>query len=89
VELNKEESFSFLGFEFRRIRSRKGVGRPNYAPKRKKRKALLAKLREIFRSKVSQPVAEGMEAINPMLRGWVNYFWVGNSSAASEGSETR
>jgi len=80
VDLKKEESFSFLGFEFRRIRSRKGVWRPNYAPKQKKRKALFAKLREIFRSKVSQPVAEVIEAINPILRGWVNYFRVGHSS---------
>ncbi len=81
VDLKKEESFSFLGFEFRRIRSRKGVWRPNYAPKQKKRKALFAKLREIFRSKVSQPVAEVIEAINPILRGWVNYFRVGHSSS--------
>jgi len=80
VDLKKEESFSFLGFEFRRIRSRKGVWRPNYAPKQKKRKALIAKLREIFRSKVSQPVGEVVEAINPILRGWVNYFRVGHSS---------
>jgi RNA-directed DNA polymerase len=80
VDLKTGESFSFLGFEFRRIRSRTGVWRPNYAPKQKKRKALFAKLREIFRSQVSQPVGEVIKKINPILRGWVNYFQIGNSS---------
>ena len=80
VDLAKGESFSFLGFEYRRIRSRNRVWRPYYAPKLKKRTALLAKLREIFRRHVSQPVGKVMEKINPILRGWVNYFQVGDSS---------
>src|SRR3954453_14894557 len=44
VDLGKGESFGFLGFEFRRVRSRKGAWRPYYAPKLKKRTALLEKL---------------------------------------------
>ena len=80
VDLAKGESFAFLGFEFRRIRSRKGVWRPYYAPKLKKRTALLRKLREVFRRYVSQPVGRVIELINPILRGWVNYFAVGHSS---------
>src|SRR5215831_3899174 len=80
VDLKKGESFGFLGFEFRRILSHTRKWRPNVAPKQKKRKALLGKLREIFRSQVSQPVGKVIEVINPILRGWVNYFRVGNSS---------
>src|SRR5437870_2956023 len=80
VDLAKEESFSFLGFEYRRIRSRNRVWRPYYAPKLKKRTALFAKLREIFRGSVSQPVGKVIERINPILRGWVNYFRVGDSN---------
>src|SRR5271165_5385644 len=80
VDLAKGGSFSFLGFEFRRIRSRKRVWRPYYAPKLKKRTALFAKLREIFRQNVSQPVGKVIEMINPVLRGWVNYFRIGDSS---------
>jgi RNA-directed DNA polymerase len=56
VDLAKDGSFSFLGFEYRRIRSRKRVWRPYYAPKLKKRTELFAKLRKIFRQNVSQPV---------------------------------
>ncbi len=80
VDLTKGDSFSFLGFEYRRILSRNKVWRPQYVPRLKKRTALLAKLREIFRRYVSQPVERVIELINPILRGWVNYFAVGHSS---------
>jgi len=80
VDLRKHESFSFLGFEFRLVRSLKGQWRPQYTPKVKKRTVLLEKLREIFRRKASQPVSEVIKLINPILRGWVNYFAVGHSS---------
>jgi RNA-directed DNA polymerase len=80
VDLAKGDSFTFLGFEFRRILSRKGAWRPNYTPKLKKRTALLGKLRDVFRRFASQPVGRVIERINPILRGWVNYFAVGHSS---------
>ena len=80
VDLTREESFGFLGFEFRRIRAHLGKWRPRYVPKLKKRTALLQKLRGVFRRHVSQPVARVVAIINPMLRGWVTYFRVGNST---------
>jgi|HubBroStandDraft_1064217.scaffolds.fasta_scaffold66198_1 RNA-directed DNA polymerase len=80
VDLRKGESFGFLGFEFRFVRSLKGRWRPQYTPKLKKRTALLAKLREIFHRHRSQPVKKVIDLINPILRGWVNYFAVGHSS---------
>jgi RNA-directed DNA polymerase len=80
VDLAKGGSFGFLGFEYRRIRSRKGKWRAHYVPKLKKRTALLRKLKDIFRRYVSQPVGRMIELINPILRGWVHYFAVGDSS---------
>jgi len=80
VELARGESFGFLGFDFRRVRSLRGVLRPQFTPKLKKRTALLAKVREVFRRFRSQPVGRVIELINPILRGWVNYFAVGHSS---------
>src|SRR5512143_270840 len=80
VDLRKGGSFGFLGFEFRRVLSLKGVWRPQYPPKLKKRTALLAKLRDIFRKFRSQPVERVIELINPILRDWVNYFAIGHSS---------
>jgi RNA-directed DNA polymerase len=80
VDLSKGEKSSFLGFEFRRILSRNQKWRPHFAPKLKKRKALFAKLRGIFRRYASQPIGRVIELINPILRGWVNYFAVGHSS---------
>ena len=79
VDLRKGESFGFLGFDFRLVRNLKGAWRPQYTPKLKKRTGILAKLREIFRRNKSQPVGKEIELINPILRGWVNYFAVGHS----------
>ena len=79
VDLSRGESFGFLGFDFRRIRSQRGVWRANATPKLKKRTALLRKLKAVFRRHRSQPVDRVIYLINPVLRGWVNYFAVGNS----------
>src|ERR1700726_4197429 len=65
VDLQQGESFGFLGFEFRRIRSRRGRWIPLYMPRGKKRTALLRKLKLVFRSYRSQPVKELIEQINP------------------------
>ena len=80
VDLGRGESFGFLGFDFRRVRSRRGVWCARYTPKLKKRTALLRKLKDVFRRFQSQPVDRVIKLINPMLRGWVAYFAVGNSS---------
>jgi RNA-directed DNA polymerase len=81
VDLDCGESFGFLGFDFRRIRSvKKQAWRANYAPMLKKRTALLRKLKEVFRRYQSQPIDRVVQLINPILRGWVNYFAVGHAS---------
>jgi RNA-directed DNA polymerase len=80
VDLSRGESFGYLGFDFRRIRSQRGVWRVKYTPKLKKRTALQRKLKAVFRRYRSQPVERVISQINPVLRGWVNYFAVGHAS---------
>jgi len=79
VDLTQGESFEFLGFEFRRIRSRRGRWMPLRTPRGKKRTALLQTLKQVFRSHRSRPIAEVIARINPILRGWVQYFAFGHS----------
>jgi group II intron reverse transcriptase/maturase len=93
VELNKEktrvvniltgETFGFLGFDFRRILNRET--NRHYillTPKKKARKAVKAKIREVIKRGGSTPAKELITRINTILAGWVNYFRVGNSSRA-------
>jgi RNA-directed DNA polymerase len=80
VDLSRGESFGFLGFEFRRLRSRAGKWMPLRTPLPKARLALLQRLRELFRRSRSQPTEGLIKALNPILRGWVQYFAIGHSS---------
>ena len=80
VDLTRDETFSFLGFDFRRIRTRRGKWGVRMTPRMKARTALLRKLKDVFRRYNSQPVDRVIFLINPILRGWVNYFRIGQSS---------
>jgi len=80
VDLSRDETFSFLGFDYRRVRTRRGAWGVRVTPRMKARTTLLQKLKDVFRRHQSQPVDRVVYLINPILRGWVNYFRVGNSS---------
>jgi len=80
VDLTRDETFSFLGFDYRRVRTLRGVWGVRVTPRMKARTALLRDLKKVFRWYQSQPVDRVIYLINPILRGWVNYFRVGNSS---------
>jgi len=80
VDLRKGEKFGFLGFDFRRNVNSQGKGWPHYQPKMSSRTKLLRKLKDIFKRHISQPISRVIYLINPILRGWVNYFRVGHSS---------
>jgi RNA-directed DNA polymerase len=75
--------FSFLGFDFRWVRSPKsGKWYPCTTPRRKKVTALLRRVRNTLRVSRHLPVQAVVAQVNPIVRGWVNYFRVGNSSQA-------
>ena len=54
----------------------------------KKRTALMRELKEVFRRYRSRPIEQVISLINPVLRGWVNYFAVGHSSECFSSSRT-
>ena len=69
VDLERGESFGFLGFDFRFLRTLRGAMRPHYVPKLKKRTALLRELKEVFHRYRSQPIDRVISLINPKLWG--------------------
>ena len=72
--------FAFLGFEFRWERSpRTGRWYASQTPRRKKVTAVLQVVGDILRRSRHLPMQAAVAQINPILRGWVNYFRVGNS----------
>ncbi len=79
LNLDKGETFGFLGFEYRKIKTRTGKWGVLYQPKKEAKKKLMEKIKEVFRCYVSQPLTKVRDVINPILKGWVNYFRVGNS----------
>jgi RNA-directed DNA polymerase len=93
VELNLEktkvvntlngEAFGFLGFDLRRVRMR---GDSRYfilmTPKKKARKAVKARIRDIIAHGGATPAKDLVKQMNATLAGWVNYFRVGNASRA-------
>ena len=80
LDLIKGDSFGFLGFEFRRLKTKTGKWRVNYQPKMQARAKVIEKIRDVFQRHESQPLTRVRDLINPILRGWVQYFRIGNSS---------
>ena len=83
VDLLKGEAFGFLGFDLRSVRTR---GRDGHfilmTPKKKTRKAIKAKIRDLIRHGGAIPAKMLIAKINAVLAGWVHYFRVGHSSRA-------
>ena len=83
VDMLKGESFGFLGFDFRRVMNRQGTKHfILMTPKKKARKAIKAKIREIINKGGAAPTKEIITKINEAVAGWVNYFRIGNSNRA-------
>jgi RNA-directed DNA polymerase len=80
VDLRRGEHFRFLGFEFREAITRAGKKGVMYVPTMRARTKLLRKLKDIFRRSRSQPIRGIIDRINPIVRGWVNYFRIGTAS---------
>jgi group II intron reverse transcriptase/maturase len=81
VDMGKE-GFDFLGFHFHKLKSKKsGKKLPYIWPSQKSMKAVRAKIRQITaRKRLSNPLEEVIKYLNRVIRGWRNYFRIGNST---------
>jgi len=64
-----DEGFDFLGFNLRKYR-----GKLLCKPARKSVKRLRAKVRELIRTHRTVPARVLVAKLNPILRGWANYY---------------
>lgn len=78
-----DQSFDFLGFEFRMRRSpRSGKSYPHVQPSKKSVKRIKAKLTELTgRHLTPIPFASIVQRLNESLRGWSGYFDYRNSTS--------
>lgn len=85
VDLNRgKEGFNFLGFHFRKCASWKYPGKYYCLswPSANAMKRIRQKIKAIAADwwRLMFPIESLVETLNPIIRGWVNYFRVGNSS---------
>jgi RNA-directed DNA polymerase len=73
-------SFAFLGFEIRwQPNPTIQKGYAHTSPRRKKVIDILRKIRDTLRASGHLSVPDAVARVNPIVRGWVNYFRIGNS----------
>jgi group II intron reverse transcriptase/maturase len=77
----EEESFDFLGFSFKRMMSPLTKKKMAYFwPSRKAVKKAMDKVKEIANIYRMEKASEIVRQLNPVMRGWANYFRVSNGS---------
>lgn len=78
--VNASDGFNFLGYSFIRNKSVvSGKYKTFYYPSDKAMKSIKGKVKEIIKYSQSLQMTEVAERLNPVLRGWGNYFKTGNS----------
>jgi RNA-directed DNA polymerase len=78
-----QDGFVFLGFSHRKVRSRKRPDRYYLQtwPSDRNMALIRSKIKAVTgRNQVSRPVSAVVQGLNPVLRGWGNYFRWGNSA---------
>ncbi len=80
VDLKQGGCFSFLGFDIRLNRNREGRNYVSKTPRMKKRKEIGGRVKATLKANWDKPMNEVIQTVNAVVRGWVNYFRIGNSS---------
>ena len=82
----EQGSFDFLGFNFRKVWNRGRTKRFTlFIPSRKAEASIRAKVRGLTRCWRTEKLGVVIQEINPVVRGWVNYFRLGNSTQSFQG----
>jgi group II intron reverse transcriptase/maturase len=77
----EEETFDFLGFTFRRVWNRPHTKRVTiFYPSSKSQQRLRTRVKQMVSAQVPVTLVEQVRCASRVLRGWVNYFRIGNSS---------
>jgi RNA-directed DNA polymerase len=82
VNLKEDGCFGFLGFDFRMNKNRNGKTYVSKTPRQKKRKEIGERIKAVLKANWSKPLNEVIQSVNAVIRGWVNYFRIGNSNSA-------
>lgn len=77
----EKESFDFLGYTFKRAPNRGKTKMATYFwPSQKAERSIRKKIRKIANPARSIKIEWIIKELNPVIRGWVNYFKIANSS---------
>lgn len=76
-----DQGFDFLGWRIKRQQGRRGRPEIYTYPSRPSLMAVKSQIRTITTSDRNQPLGQLLSRLNPVLRGWCNYYRHGVSSA--------
>lgn len=77
----QQQTFDFLGFTFiRPYNSYRGKHTTYFYPAKRAENAIKLRIRQIADHSCSAKIEKVVEELAPVLRGWVNYFRLANSS---------
>ncbi|MBI4743969.1 MAG: group II intron reverse transcriptase/maturase [Actinobacteria bacterium] len=77
----EKESFDFLGYSFKKALNPKKTKKvAYYYPSQKAEKEIKEKVKRITNPKRPIKTEQVIEELNPVIRGWVNYYRIANSS---------
>ena len=81
VDIEKE-GFNFLGYNFRKRLNRKGKRKIVYfCPTEEAEKGIRGKVKKITKTARPIKINQVIKELNPVIRGWVNYYRIGNASS--------
>lgn len=82
VQVSKGESFTYLGFDIRKATNRQGKPFILLTPCKKSLIHIRKRIKQVILTNQHRKTTEIIQRINPVVRGWVNYYRVGHSNRA-------